>query len=240
MNYLKIYEDIIGRAKNRILTSYKEKHHIIPKCMLGTNDKSNLVNLTAKEHFMCHRLLVLIYPNNSKLKFALWMMNTKSNNQERYKISARIYKRLKEESVSFRKGKKSPKSGNRTLRTKKQKKEQSLKMKGRVPPNKGVSLSEEVREKMSIAQKKRDFSKEIERNEKIRKGNENKVVSKETKQKISKKMELIWKTREKKDSKVEIVCNICNLIFKVEKGRKNSAKYCSKKCMAIAYKNKFK
>jgi hypothetical protein len=44
MNYLKIYNDIVDRSKNRVLEGYKERHHIIPRCVGGTNDKSNLVD----------------------------------------------------------------------------------------------------------------------------------------------------------------------------------------------------
>jgi hypothetical protein len=46
----------------------------MPKCVGGTNEADNLVLLTAKEHFVCHQLLVKIYPNNHKLVFALRMM----------------------------------------------------------------------------------------------------------------------------------------------------------------------
>ena len=74
MNYQKIYNQIIERAKNRQLEGYKEKHHVIPKCIGGLNDKENLVELTAREHFLCHRLLCEIYPNNQKLLWALWLM----------------------------------------------------------------------------------------------------------------------------------------------------------------------
>jgi hypothetical protein len=56
--YKKIYEFIIERAKNRSLNCYVEKHHIIPKCLGGLNNKDNIIKLTAKEHFICHRLLV--------------------------------------------------------------------------------------------------------------------------------------------------------------------------------------
>lgn len=37
---------------------YTERHHIIPKCIGGTNVKSNIVRLTPKEHRLCHLLLV--------------------------------------------------------------------------------------------------------------------------------------------------------------------------------------
>ena len=43
MNYQKVYNQIIERAKTRQLKGYTEKHHIIPKCLGGNNDKENLV-----------------------------------------------------------------------------------------------------------------------------------------------------------------------------------------------------
>jgi hypothetical protein len=99
MNYQKIYNQIIERAKNRILEGYKEKHHIIPKCLGGSNNKSNLVKLTAREHFLCHCLLVEIYPDNKKLKYALCLMNIgkRKNKNADYNISSRTYERLKKE-----------------------------------------------------------------------------------------------------------------------------------------------
>ena len=80
MNYQRIYEDIISNAKlknrkklNKHKPNYEyfENHHIIPKCLAGTNDSENLVLLTAREHFICHKLLHLIYPHNTKLTHAL-------------------------------------------------------------------------------------------------------------------------------------------------------------------------
>ena len=38
---------------------YCERHHMLPKCMGGTDDKNNLIDLFAKEHFEVHRLLVM-------------------------------------------------------------------------------------------------------------------------------------------------------------------------------------
>ena len=103
MNYRKLYKNIIKRAKNRKLTCYKENHHIIPRCLGGSDDKNNLVYLTAKEHFMCHRLLCLIYPKNGKLKSAVFFLSCiEGKGQKRYKISARIYARLREEYSIYR------------------------------------------------------------------------------------------------------------------------------------------
>lgn len=74
MNYKAIYYNIIGNAQNRFLEGYSEKHHILPKCMGGSNNKNNIAILTAKEHFICHKLLCKIYPLNDKLKYAYWLM----------------------------------------------------------------------------------------------------------------------------------------------------------------------
>jgi hypothetical protein len=100
MEYLKIYNRIVERATNRDVLGYVEKHHIIPKFLGGDNKKSNIVSLTAKEHYICHKLLCEIYPNESKLKYAFWRMCNVANNeyQERnYKVSAKVYSRIKSE-----------------------------------------------------------------------------------------------------------------------------------------------
>ena len=61
MNYQKIYNQLIERAQNRVLDGYCEKHHIIPKSMDGKDISNNLVNLTAREHFIAHYLLAKIH-----------------------------------------------------------------------------------------------------------------------------------------------------------------------------------
>ena len=74
MNYQRIHDAIIDRARTRMLQGYYEWHHVIPRCLGGTDDKSNLVELTAREHFIVHKLLCKIYPNEHKLVYAYWMM----------------------------------------------------------------------------------------------------------------------------------------------------------------------
>ena len=61
MNYKRIYDQLIQkRIENRLrpLDGYSEKHHIIPLSFGGTDDWSNKVRLTAKEHFVAHLLLL--------------------------------------------------------------------------------------------------------------------------------------------------------------------------------------
>ena len=102
MNYQKIYDQLIDRASRELRKKgcniYFESHHIVPKCIGGTNEKSNLVLLTGREHFIAHKLLCEIYPDNDKLKFAVWLFVNKaqSNGQVRvYNISSYEYERLK-------------------------------------------------------------------------------------------------------------------------------------------------
>jgi hypothetical protein len=91
MDYNKIHNNIIDRAKNRKLEGYVEKHHIIPKCMNGSNEPNNLVILTAREHFLIHWLLHEIYPNNTDLKYAFWSMCRSSDNQTRSLTGTKWY-----------------------------------------------------------------------------------------------------------------------------------------------------
>ena len=92
MNYQKIYDQIVERAKTRQLEGYKEKHHIIPKCLGGSNDKENLVLLTPREHYVCHKLLTYIYKGNRKIACALFRLCYDKNNR---KISSKDYEYVK-------------------------------------------------------------------------------------------------------------------------------------------------
>jgi len=82
MNYNKIYDSLIERAKIRILNGYTETHHIVPKCIGGSNEYTNLVDLTAREHFLAHWLLVKIYPNEFKILCA-WNSFCRTNAPDR-------------------------------------------------------------------------------------------------------------------------------------------------------------
>jgi len=111
MNYEKIYNQIIDRAKNENRLKgkgiYYERHHIIPRCLGGSNNKDNLVLLTAKEHFICHKLLCEIYTDNDKIKYAAWMMCSMiTSTQTRiYNVSSREYEYYKKLIASVKVGK---------------------------------------------------------------------------------------------------------------------------------------
>jgi len=87
MNYQRIYDSICQRAKDQLeersfnrknKLQYYDGHHIIPRCMGGlgssrNHNHPNIVLLTPKEHYICHRLLCKIYPGEYKLKYALFL-----------------------------------------------------------------------------------------------------------------------------------------------------------------------
>ena len=79
MNYTFIYENLINRARNRKLDIYTESHHIIPRCIGGSNLAENLVDLTAEEHYLAHQLLVKIHPAEYGLVKAAVMMSMNLN-----------------------------------------------------------------------------------------------------------------------------------------------------------------
>lgn len=95
--YTICYNNIIARAKSRVLVGYSEKHHIIPKSLGGTNLKENLVRLTAREHFICHMLLVKMVEGKAKHQMikAIAMMAVQNKSQIRYKITARVFEKIK-------------------------------------------------------------------------------------------------------------------------------------------------
>jgi len=79
MNYTEHYNNLILKAKSRSLTGYCESHHIIPKCMGGSDDIQNLVLLTPEEHYVAHQLLVKMHPTNKSLVYAANMMTVGSD-----------------------------------------------------------------------------------------------------------------------------------------------------------------
>lgn len=103
---------------------YFEYHHILPKSLfpLWKKKYSNIVALTAREHFFVHELLTKIYPSK-EMHYALRMMamsNEKSNHKEHYKITSKEYETLKKENLCT----------------------------GRTPWNKGHKTPDDVKQKM--------------------------------------------------------------------------------------------
>lgn len=85
MNYILHYNRLMDRARGRNLPAgtYVERHHVIPKCMGGSNDACNLVDLLPEEHFVAHQLLAKAYPQHYGLQGALRTMVMNSRQHAR-------------------------------------------------------------------------------------------------------------------------------------------------------------
>jgi hypothetical protein len=102
MNYAKLYNRIIENRLNNPYKGYTEKHHIVPVSLGGSNSKDNLVRLTAREHFVCHWILIKMYKGNKNsyykmLKSFNMICNSISNKQERYRVCSRIFSVYRED-----------------------------------------------------------------------------------------------------------------------------------------------
>ncbi len=89
-----VYKRLMEHAAQRgiIEGQYTEIHHVRPKCLGGGNEPSNLVYLTAKEHFIAHLLLHRIDVTNASLACAYWALcGWKSKGSNRWTPSARAY-----------------------------------------------------------------------------------------------------------------------------------------------------
>jgi hypothetical protein len=204
--YTTWYNSIIRNAKSRNISKeiYTERHHIIPKSLGGSNDPSNLVYLTAREHFICHLLLpkMLTGVEKRNMTFAIWAMLNRDHSKQRsrHKVNSHTYQRLKIQiaiaSSQLHKGKKVSEETREKL---------SKSCKGRPSAFKGKTHSVESKKKLSNAQKGKTPSSETvakilesrkgyqhseETKQKISIGNKGKtvVISEETKQKISDKL----------------------------------------------------
>ncbi len=143
MDYSRQYNLIINKAKERFLEEYSETHHIIPKCLGGTNENSNLVELTPREHLICHRLLVKIYPNNISLHRAYNAMGTRCNFSS--KLFAKTRKYISEYQTGTKLSEETKQKMSKTRKGVLKSEETKRKM--------SKPKTEETKRKMSLAQK---------------------------------------------------------------------------------------
>ena len=105
MNYRRIHDLLIARATDRAPMGYCERHHIIPKCLGGPNAELNLVDLTAREHYVVHQLLVKLHPDNRNLAHAAVRMAKQCTVARAYEW---LRKRHAAAASAFHKGKSHP------------------------------------------------------------------------------------------------------------------------------------
>ena len=180
MCYQEFIQNILNtRGRFNCGNEYHERHHIIPKCLGGSNEEENLIDLFAKEHFIAHKLLAQENPDNNSLVFAWTCMAFPNNNvQKRYEATPEEYEEAKKAISKAMSG--------RTVSDETKKKQSNIakerfsvpennpfygkhhteetrniirqKNKGKTSPNKGKPLSEETKQKISKAKKGRPLS----------------------------------------------------------------------------------
>ena len=140
--YTKWYFELMDKAKDmpKIKGEYYEKHHILPKSLGGSNDKENLVFLSAREHFLSHLMLVrMAHFTYAKMKMQkaahFFIANHRHNN---LKINCNTYGLLK-------------KQHSEAMRARKHTPEEIEK---RRLANTGKKRTEEQKRRMSEAQQK--------------------------------------------------------------------------------------
>ena len=122
--------------------------------MGGSDDATNIVRLTAREHFICHRLLTKMTTgkHKNKMSYAMWRLT----NCKKYRITSRTYNSVREEHSRYLRSLAGPNHwacGNTVRKGSKQsessKKKQSLAMQGRPAWNKGIPRTQAVKDAIS-------------------------------------------------------------------------------------------
>lgn len=130
---------------------YVEKHHVIPRCLGGSNDQNNLVFLTAKEHYICHRLLtkMTIGKDRHRMVKAHYMMLIVTSAQRRHDVSARMFEQLRKNAAASQ----SALTKGQKVVSPETRKKISESTKGRPSPFKGRSLTDEQKMQISMVHK---------------------------------------------------------------------------------------
>ena len=93
MDYQRIYNEFIadrrGKEANLIASGeYKERHHIVPRSLGGTDDASNMIALTAGDHYFAHLCLAKAY-GGAQWNGVEAMANMRGSSKRRAQFSAR-------------------------------------------------------------------------------------------------------------------------------------------------------
>jgi hypothetical protein len=230
------YQNITDRARDRKLDCYTEKHHIIPRSLGGTDDADNLVDLTAREHFVCHWLLVKMNSgeDRAKMVYALRMMRAEKSGQQRYKtkITARVYETIKQEYALMQStkvsGKNNPMFGDKFYRSEDGKQRQKLAISGNSNGSKQPLARKKIQDS-KLGKTREPFSDEWRSKMSAAKQGENNKrfgveVSVETRKKIGDKIRGRKQTDEEKKRRADAIrgskrekklCPHCNQLIAV-------------------------
>jgi hypothetical protein len=191
--YAKWYYAIIDKALSEKRKKFRsdihyDRHHIVPTSLGGSNDISNKVWLTPKEHFICHTLLVKCTTGKDKMRMACaWhrMATAKRYTSKQYEVLRKQHALImsgennpffgkshsEETKEKIRKANTGKSYNVGAYRSPEQRAKISKSLKGRKRPDlsiafKGKKLSDKTKRKIGDARKGKKFAPEVK--EKIR------------------------------------------------------------------------
>lgn len=148
-HYYLRYTKFIARLKDQTIDGYYELHHIIPRSLGGSDDSTNLIALTARQHFVAHWILAKAY--GGAMSRAFYMMSNFGKygytNSTVYENARVEYSKLVSEQMKKRPPPKFTKEHREKLRLAKL----------------GTKLSETTKQKVGAAQVGRKLSEETKR-----------------------------------------------------------------------------
>lgn len=102
MDYQKIYSRLVESRRHRGTKKEAgyEVHHIVPRCLGGTDGASNLVKFTVREHYIAHWLLCKMYPMEAKIQYTFWCFMRDPHGHR--KLTSRMVETIKEHYSEFR------------------------------------------------------------------------------------------------------------------------------------------
>ena len=81
MTYDEFIQNILDTRGRTMDASEKERHHILPRCLGGSDDTENLIDLTYEEHFIAHKTLAEENPDSMPLQRSFRrLLNCKTEN----------------------------------------------------------------------------------------------------------------------------------------------------------------
>lgn len=160
--YERWYNQIIDRARNRVLGCYSERHHVRPRALGGGDEPENLVRLTYREHFLTHWLLTKFTGGVGRYKMlcALACMNGgngRDNKPWRYEVRRRARKNKRHSEETKLKIGRGNKGKGRVVGTYQHSTETKLKIATKLTDNKnfaGKKLSPEHKVRLFAARDK--------------------------------------------------------------------------------------
>lgn len=144
ITYYRIVNRSFSEQRKRSDDTRYEAHHVIPKSIGGSDERCNIVLLTPREHYVCHRLLPKMVSSKlhyHKMMHALWCMINGNGRSKRYSPNSKTFQRIREE-VSNIKSKRMTGDGNHFFG-----KNHSAEAKSSISKNNG-SKREEVKQKL--------------------------------------------------------------------------------------------